>query len=378
MLIPDHRGLKDTSIPSWNPGTPGKAGNGAHERTHLAHFVSEITGMLWGGEWHAVPWLERAQIMWNIGRRTRDQGLIVALGTHFWAANVALARFAGAGRLEPCAASLIADVSCGRKVAAFAMTEENGGSNTTGITTTIDGAAGKGVIGSKRYISNVGVAAAGLVFAVERSPGAEKSISCHLVDLSDPSVTILPYSPPRALVSCPLADVAFTGTPSLAQVGQFGQGQFIFNVAMEFERTYMFAGLLGVADSLLCDAATELACARSRNPGLDGFAGGPTELADLTARSMACWELVSSVAAGHDNRQREYYRASAVKNLVSGLLLGSASLLARLRGARGATEPTSWQHLLDGHASATFSGTTEVQNMIIARGMGIIKSGGGA
>jgi L-prolyl-PCP dehydrogenase len=378
MLIPDHRGLKDTSIPAWNPRTPGRTGHGADERTHLAQFVSEITGILWGGEWRAVPWLDRAQVMWNIGRRTRDQGLIVALGTHFWAANVALARFAGAGRLEPHAASLIADVSCGREVAAFAMTEENGGSNTTSITTAVDGAAGKGVTGRKRYISNVGVAAAGLVFAVERSPGAEKSVSCHLVDLSDPSVTIFPHSPPRALVSCPLADIAFSGTPSLAQVGQFGQGPFIFNAAMEFERTYMFAGLLGVADSLLCDVAAELGRARSRDPGLNGFAGGPTELADLTARSMACWELIASVAASHDSRQREYYRASAVKNLVSGLLLGSASLLARLRGARGATEPASWQQLLDGHASATFSGTTEIQNMIIARGMGITRSGGGA
>ena len=330
--------------------------------------------MLWGGGWRAVPWPARAQAMWNIGRRTRDQGLIVALGTHFWAANVALARFAHSGRLEPRVASLISDVSGGRKVAAFAMTEEKGGSNTAGIMATVDGTAGKGLVGRKKYISNVGVAAVGLVFAVEGSDGGQKSISCHLVDLSDPSVTIVSHAWPRALASCPLGDVVFSGTPSLARVGEPGQGPFIFNAAMEFERTYIFAGLLGVADSLLCDAASELGFARSRNPGLDGFAAGPVQVADLTARSLACWELISSVAAGHGKSQREYYRASAVKNLVSGLLLDAALLVARLRGARGAVEPASWQHLLDGQASATFSGTTDIQNMIIARGMGIIGS----
>lgn len=376
MLIPGRRGSRETPLPSWNsPETPGSGvslstENELDRNSRLARYIGEATALLWDPP-SAITWQERAQGMWNIGRLTCDQGLVVALGTHLWAANVALARFADESKLPSRAAALISAIRNGQEVAAFAMTEEGAGSNTAAIRTAACGTANLTLTGRKSYISNVGAAHGALVFAVDEAGDGDSSFSCHLVDLSDPTVTITPRPLPRALPNCPLGDITFSGTPSLARIGRPGQGQFIFNLAMEFERTYIFAGLLGVADGLLCDAAAELNLARQRHPALNGFASGPSQMARLCARSMACWELVSSIAAGHDARQQRYYQASAAKSLISGLLLDCAGLLSRLQGARGAVDPRTQQHLLDGHAAATYSGTTDVQHTIIARGMGI-------
>jgi len=334
----------------------------------------EIAPVLWGDGHRGVPWRERAGIMRDIGFSSRDQGLLLSIGTHFWAAGVVLARFpVQASNSE--VIQIQEGIGRGTRIAAFAMTEPAGGSDATSAGTTATGDPIR-LTGQKRYITNAGCADAAVVFATQVLPDSSRVPSCFLVDTSASGLLVRPHPAPRPLSTCPLGDFDLDQVGVLAQVGQPGQGRFAFSAAMEYERTYISAGLLGVAEALIRQAATALTAARRASPRLSTYGLGSSAVADLAMRAMACWALVDSVAQCHDHGRRDLAGAAAVKALVSRLLMDAALELARLSGARAAVDASIWEQVADARLAATYSGTDDVQHMIIARAMGVDVPGG--
>ncbi|MBC7986275.1 MAG: acyl-CoA dehydrogenase family protein, partial [Sphingomonadaceae bacterium] len=139
-------------------------------------------------------------------------------------------------------------VARGEKIAAFALTEPESGSDVasmeTRAETTDDGYA---LNGAKTYISNGGIADYYVLFArTGEAPGA-KGISCFIVDADAPGLEIAERI--RVIAPHPLATLRFIDMrlPTEALLGEGGRGFAQAMATLDIFRTTVGAAALGFA-----------------------------------------------------------------------------------------------------------------------------------
>jgi len=126
---------------------------------------------------------------------------------------------------DPQKSAYLPDVAAGRKMAAFALTELESGSDVANMTTSaVRTASGWRIDGAKTYISNGGIADYYVLFArTGEAPGA-KGISAFLVPSDTPGLVIAERI--RVIAPHPLATLRFDSMelPDDALLGEAGRG----------------------------------------------------------------------------------------------------------------------------------------------------------
>jgi alkylation response protein AidB-like acyl-CoA dehydrogenase len=176
------------------------------------------------------------------------------------------------------------------------------------------------------------------------------------------------------LSQCPASTVRFDQVfvPDEQVLGEPGQGGFIFQHSMGWERACLFAGFLGLADRVLDQA---IAHAKSRKQGghrLAEFQAVSHRIAEMKLRLesarlllyRACWEM--------DQQLPATLSIALSKLAVSEGVLANALDAVRLFGGRGYQRADRIEAALrDAVPSVIFSGTSDIQRQIIARELGL-------
>jgi len=154
-------------------------------------------------------------------------------------------------------------LASGEWLAAYALTEPGSGSDSAAMLTTARRDGDEYVLsGSKRFITNAGVATLYTVFAKTDPEAAHRGISCFLVEAGTPGFEVGRIEPKMGIKGSTTGELFFTDcrVPAANRVGEEGEGFRIAMRVLDRSRPGIAAQALGIAQG-----ATDYALEYSRH-----------------------------------------------------------------------------------------------------------------
>ncbi len=277
------------------------------------------------------------------------------------------------------------DLVAGRALAAFGLTEPDAGSDAAATRTRAVLDSGEWVIeGSKAFITNSGTSITSLVTVTARTgtrPDGRPEISALLVPAGTPGLIVEPAYRKLGWHASDTHGLALSGcrVPEMNLLGERGSGLRQFLATLDDGRIAISALAVGLAQACL-DAAQEYAGSRvafGRPIGANQGVAFP--IADLavgveSARLLtykAAW-LKDELRAGR-RTAAEVKQAAAIAKLHSSTVAVDATRIAtQVFGGGGFIEeyPVA-RFYRDAKILEIGEGTSEIQRLVIARGLGL-------
>jgi acyl-CoA dehydrogenase len=267
-------------------------------------------------------------------------------------------------------AAYLPAVASGGKIAAFALTEPESGSDVASMEMTAERGDGGWVLnGAKTYISNGGIADYYILFARTGEAAGAKGISGFIVDRGTPG---LDDSERIAVIAPhPLATLRFSEArlPASALLGEPGRGFALAMATLDVFRTTVGAAALGFARRAL-DEATRRALTRRLSTGtLADNAITQSKLAEMVLDVETSALLVYRAAWLRDVKKQRNSREAALAKLHSTDSAQSViDKAVQLFGGLGVTSGVPVERLYrEIRALRIYEGASEVQKVVIAR-----------
>ncbi len=261
-------------------------------------------------------------------------------------------------------------IARGECIMAFALTEPEAGSDVSCLTTR---AVRHGnefrLSGTKRFVSNAGIADNYLVFASTNPDLRGKGISAFIVGSAAPGLLIKEKI--KLLSPHPVGVVCFEDciVPESNLIGAEGQGLQIAFQTLDLLRCTVGAAALGFAQRALEEAILYSKQRRQFGRAIAQFQAVQFQLADMATSLEAARLLVYQAAWAHDrdidnvkqkSSMAKLYATEAAQHIVDQAL--------QIHGGNGLIAGSITERLYrDVRALRIYEGTSEIQKMIIAR-----------
>lgn len=261
-------------------------------------------------------------------------------------------------------------VADGSRIAAFALTELDSGSDVAAMTTAaIPRGNGWQVDGTKTYISNGGIADHYVLFArTGEAPGA-KGISAFIVDADTPGLTIAERI--RVTAPHPLATLRFDAMhlPADALLGEAGRGFTQAMATLDIFRTTVGAAALGFARRALDEATTRATSRVLFGAPLARNAVVESQLGEMALAIDAAALLVYRAGWTRDVQGKRPTREAAMAKLfATEAAQRVVDTAIQIHGGLGVVHGHIVESLYrEVRALRIYEGASEVQRMIIAR-----------
>lgn len=318
----------------------------------------------YGGRGDTFRALSEAHV--ELGLRTRDPGLLLAINAHLWGVVFPLLRFGTSRQQQEWLPGLLG----GGLIGGHAITEPQAGSDITAlVTTAVAVKGGYRLQGNKRYITNAPLADVLVVYA--REEGAT-SLSAFMVRRDDQGVEFRNGPTVKGCATATMGDVVLSGCelPAERLLGKQGAGAVMIQLALEHERAFVFAGMTGV---MLWQLQQVIEYARTRPVGsgyLAGMQAVTHRIADMQLRLDTTCLWIRECARLLDDGKRITLASAQAKLYASEAFLQSSLDAAHILGASGMEgELPGLVH--DAMAGRLLSGSSEIQKNIIAAMLGL-------
>lgn len=259
-------------------------------------------------------------------------------------------------------------VAAGRQIAAFAVSEPEGGSDVAALRTSARADGSHYVLdGTKTWISNAGIADHYVVFARTGEAGS-KGLSAFVVDADAPGMTVSEKI--RVIAPHPLGTLRFEGcrVPADHLLGRTGEGFKIAMATLDVFRSTVGAAALGFARRALDEALTRTASRVAFGQPLAQFQMVQQRLADMAVDVDGSALLVYRAAwtkdCAADRVSREAAMAKLFATEAAQRVVDSA---VQLFGGLGVVSGVPVERLYrEVRALRIYEGTTDIQKLIIA------------
>lgn len=265
----------------------------------------------------------------------------------------------------------LAGVKEGRAIAAFAISETEAGSDVAALqcTATLRDDVYE-INGEKTWISNGGIADLYVVFARTEETAGAKGITAFIVDSKTPGLTIAE----RITVSAPhpLARIAFKNcqVPLTQRLGEAGQGFKIAMATLDVFRTSVAAAALGFARRALHEALQRSTTRRIFGQNLADFQITQAKLAEMAMEIDAGALLTYRAAWARDKGRRVTVEAAMAKMYATEIAQKAIDAAVQIFGGLGVVQGQTVERLYrEIRPLRIYEGATEVQQLIIARGI---------
>ena len=267
-------------------------------------------------------------------------------------------------------------LASGEVLAAYALTEAGSGSDSAAMRTTARSDDGEYVLdGSKRFITNAGVAGLYTVFAKTDPDAGHAGISAFLVESDTPGFEVARLEEKMGIAGSTTGELVFDGcrVPEANRLGAEGEGFRLAMRILDRSRPGVAAQALGIAQGAT-DYALEYA--RSRET-----MGKPIAEHQLVAAKLADMETKTEAARGLLYRfgqmvdagvpENELTKASAMAKLLCGdVAMEVATEAVQILGGYGYVKEYPVERFMrDAKITQIYEGTQEIQRLVIAREM---------
>jgi alkylation response protein AidB-like acyl-CoA dehydrogenase len=265
-------------------------------------------------------------------------------------------------------ARYLPEVAAGRRIAAFALSERNAGSDVSAMSATARRDGGGYVLdGEKTWISNAGIADHYVVFC--RMPDAgERAFGAFMVDADNPGLAFTERI--DVMAPHPLGTLAFTGcrVPAEALVGEPGKGLRVALGTLDVFRATVGAAATGMARRALAEALAHCRARRVSGRALAELQLTQARLADMATAIDTSALLVYRAAWARDAGAERVTREAAMAKLhatesAQRVIDDAVQLLGGLGVVAGAPVERLYREI---RALRIYEGTSEIQRLVIA------------
>ena len=262
----------------------------------------------------------------------------------------------------------------GEILGAFCLTEPQAGSDAASIAAS---ATRQGSVyrlnGTKIWVTNGGEAGLYLVFAKTDASAGAKGVTAFLVEPSFPGFRVARFEDKMGLRTSRTAEIAFTDceVPEENRLGEPGQGFRIALELLEGGRVGIAAQAVGIAQGALEAAVAYAKQRRAFGSTLGEFQGVQWMLADMQTEIEAARALVLQAACARDSGAGRIGLYSSRAKLYAGEMVNRVVYKAvQIHGSLGYSRESDVERMYrDARVISIYEGTSEIQRLIIARGL---------
>lgn len=258
------------------------------------------------------------------------------------------------------------DLTAGKKIAAFALTEPEAGSDSFNLKTSavFDGDAWI-LNGTKVWITNGSIANVFSVFA-----RTAKGVSGFVVDRDLPGITIGPNEKKLGIKGSVTNTITFDNVrvPASNLIGIDGRGFLTAMKALDSGRIGLGACCLGASKELLKLSVQYAKQRKQFDEPIIKFQGIQFMIAEMTAQIYAMESLLYRTAADYDQGKDVSRDAAIVKLFCSEAVNKIADTALQIHGGMGFSRELPLERFYrDARVLKIFEGTNEIQKIIIGR-----------
>jgi acyl-CoA dehydrogenase len=260
----------------------------------------------------------------------------------------------------------------GERIAAFALTEPDAGSDIASIQTRAVKRGGDYYLsGVKSLISNAGIAHGYVVFASTNPEQKSKGLSAFMVEADARGLSIKEKT--RLLSPHPIGAVALEecAVPEANLLGREGDGIKIALATLDALRSTVGAAAVGFARRALDEAVRYSQIRRQFGQELAQFQGIQFKLADMATELEAARLLVYQAAWAHDRGVGDLKRsASMAKLFATEAAQRIVDQALQIHGGIGLVSDSPVARLYNEVRSLRiYEGTSEIQKLVIAKSL---------
>jgi alkylation response protein AidB-like acyl-CoA dehydrogenase len=309
--------------------------------------------------------------MEGLGYGCRDNGLVFALNAQLWSVQLPIVTFGTEIQKQ----TYLPRLCNGELIGAHGMTEPDSGSDAYKLRTLAKREKNGYVLnGTKTFVTNAPVADLAVVFATLDPTQGLGGITAFLVENGTPGFSVGRDIEKMGLRTAPMSEVILQDCyiPEQNRLGPEGAGASIFNSSMEWERSCILASHVGAMQRQL---ETCIKYARERRQfgrPIGNFQSVSNRIADMQVRLETARLILSKVAWLKKTGKPAVMEAAIAKLYLSEAFVASSMDAVRIHGGYGyTTEFEIERDLRDAVGGTLYSGTSDIQRMIIARWLGL-------
>jgi alkylation response protein AidB-like acyl-CoA dehydrogenase len=305
----------------------------------------------------------------SLGYACKDNGFNFAICAHLLACTIPVWLYGN----ENLKRQYLPDLCSGKKIIANAMSEPHSGSDAFNMKTIAEPVDGSySISGTKNFVSNMLESDMVLLYAMtDKNLGHLGGVSAFLLDSQIHDYKKGSGLNKSGLDSCSLGSLFLdhTNVHSNYIVGQVGRGASVFNKSMEWERTCLGACHIGNTRRLLEQAKIELKQDITKTRKTSQYKSD--KLAEWNSKLNAVSLLGYQTAWKMSNNKIVTKEAAMTKLLISELYKEICSGLLSLHEFGQDLNHDLVQSFKDSISSTIYSGTSEIQKLIISQQLGI-------
>ncbi len=306
-----------------------------------------------------------------LGYGCADNGLVFSVNAHMWTSVISVWKHG----TEEQRARLLPGLCSGRLIGCHAITEPEAGSDAFALATTARSVEGGFLLnGRKAFITNAPLADVLIVFARTGKGMGPHGLTAFLVEAGARGCVVGPPLEKLGLRTSPMAEVFLDDcfVPESATLGRRGQGGEIFQTSMGWERACIMASQVGVMRRTM-EASVRYARERRQfGKPIGKFESVSDKIANMKIAVDASRALVLRVGWLMDRGRDATVEAAVAKAFVSEANVRAQLDAVQIHGGYGyMTEFEVERALRDAVGGTIYSGTSEIQRRIIARGLGL-------
>jgi hypothetical protein len=310
-------------------------------------------------------------VMEGLGYGCRDNGLIFAMNAQLWSVQMPILLFGTQEQKQ----KYLPGMCNGEMIGAHGMSEPDSGSDAYSLRTRAERVDGGYVLnGTKMFVTNAPFADVALIFATINPEKGLGGITAFLVDIGTPGFRVSRSIEKMGLRTSPMGELIFQDcfVSETCRLGQEGAGASIFNSSMEWERSSILASHVGEMERQLEECIRYVRVRRQFGKPIGKFQSISNRIADMKVRLETARLLLYKVAWLKMKNKSAIMEAAIAKLYLSECFVQNSLDAIRIHGGYGyMTEFEVERDLRDSIGGLLYSGTSDIQRMVISRWLGL-------
>lgn len=310
-------------------------------------------------------------VMEGLGYGCRDNGLIFATNAQMWSVQHPILAFGTEAQKQKYLPGLVR----GELIGAHGMSEPDTGSDAYSLRTRAARVRGGYVLnGTKTFVTNAPCADVAVIFATVDPAKGMGGVTAFLVERGTPGFRVSRAIEKMGLRTSPMGEMILEDclVPEECRLGPEGTGASIFNSSMEWERSCILGSHVGAMERQLETCVRYARERRQFGQPIGKFQAVANRIADMKVRLETARLLLYKTAWLKQMGRPANMEAALVKLYLSECFVQSSLDAIRTFGGYGyATEFEVERDLRDAIGGTIYSGTSDIQRVIIARWLGL-------
>jgi alkylation response protein AidB-like acyl-CoA dehydrogenase len=308
-------------------------------------------------------------VMEGLGYGGRDQGLLFSINAHLWTNSIPILKYGTAEQK----AKWLPGLCDGTLIGANGASEPGAGSDIFSLRTRVAKDGDSYVLnGTKIFVSNAPVADLFSVYGTLDPSKGVLGICGFIIEKGTPGLTVSRKMDKMGLRTSPMAEIVMKDcrVPATCLLGREGRGAEVFTCSMAWERACILATCVGTMRRQL-EKCIEYAQTRKQfGHAIGKYQSVANRIVDMKLRYEAGRLLLYKVGWLMQQGKATDADAAMAKLYISESFVQSGLSAIQIHGGGGfMTELEFERELRDAVGSTLYSGTSEIQRNIIARGL---------